>query len=92
VEDKDLSESQPNEKLNLIAKLCRNIDGPTEDIPDDFSNQMIDKVCIGIVKTIVSSSQDAWQQILEDFFELLKCFLFEQRQLAIFNKITSRVL
>ena len=78
----------------MIASVCKQIDAVklNPDQPDDVVNGLVDSVAIGMVKVLMGTDIAMWPQLLSDFFEMLRSFIFDQRQFVIFNKLTARLL
>ena len=78
----------------MIASVCKQIDAVklNPDQPDDVVNGLVDSVAIGMVKVLMGTDVAMWPQLLSDFFEMLRSFIFDQRQFVIFNKLTARLL
>lgn len=69
-----------------------NVTQENPEAAENVFNQMSDSVSVGLVKNLVSSDVEMWPQLLNDTFYMLRAFVFDQRQLTMFNKITARML
>ena len=80
--------NEPLKQLLAPSKL----ENECED-PEEFTSQVIERIGVGLVKTILSSEKKKKQwQLFSEMTYLLKSLLLQRRQNQVFNKLIERML